>query len=397
MRASFASPRAFALSAFFLAMGICLASWISRTPSIRDGLNVSISEMGLVLFGLSVGSMTGILGAGPLIRRWDTRRVISCGLWLMVASMLVLSAGVAIQSPWFATLGFGLFGLGMGLGDIAMNLEGADVEAQTGKHLLHNLHGCFSLGTVVGAIAGISFNAIAFPIFQHLLIVAILSGVALVRLIGNVPPGFGNESETGGRGIEAPPVWKDAKLLLIGAFVLAMALAEGAANDWLPLIMVDEYGMDATVGSLIFLAFAVSMTIGRFSGGLILKHFGREAIMFASAVFGGIGLAIVIWSDSIVLAGAAVILWGLGASLGFPIALSAAGDSGPNAAARVKLVAVCGYFALLVGPPVLGFAGEEFGLRNALLIVLGLVLVAVLAAVLMTFDRTRSAAYRAKH
>lgn len=67
---------------------------------------------------------------------------------------------------------------------------------------------------------------------------------------------------------------------------------------------------------------------------------------------------------------------------------------GPNAADRVKLVAVCGYIALMVGPPVLGFAGEEFGLRSALLIVLGLVLVAVLAAVLMSLDRTRSAAVR---
>ncbi len=40
-------------------------------------------------------------------------------------------------------------------------------------------------------------------------------------------------------------MWRDRRLLLIGAIVLAMALAEGAANDWLPLLMVDGHGLDA--------------------------------------------------------------------------------------------------------------------------------------------------------
>jgi hypothetical protein len=59
----------------------------------------------------------------------------------------------------------------------------------------------------------------------------------------------------------------------------------------------------------------------------------------------------VIVAASPVPAGAAVLLWGLGASLGFPLALSAAGESGPDGTARVSLVAVIGYVAFLVGPP----------------------------------------------
>ncbi|CAM5606330.1 hypothetical protein STENM223S_03774 [Streptomyces tendae] len=48
---------------------------------------------------------------------------------------------------------------------------------------------------------------------------------------------------------------------MIGAIVLAMALAEGAANDWLPLLMVDGHGLDATVGSLVYVGFAAAMTL----------------------------------------------------------------------------------------------------------------------------------------
>lgn len=78
--------------------------------------------------------------------------------------------------------------------------------------------------------------------------------------------------------------------------------------------------------------------------------------------------------------GDAVLLWGIGASLGFPLTISAASDTGPDAPKRVSVVAITGYLAFLVGPPLLGFLGEHFGLRSAMMVVLGLVMVAALVA-----------------
>ena len=60
-------------------------------------------------------------------------------------------------------------------------------------------------------------------------------------------------------------------------------------------------------------------------------------------------------------------LLGLGAALGFPLALSAAAEGGGNSAQRVGAVAVLGYVAILVGPPALGWIGEVWGLRLAML------------------------------
>ena len=49
-----------------------MASWATRTPAIRDILSVSIAKMGGVLFGLSIGSMSGILCSAWLVKRlWD--------------------------------------------------------------------------------------------------------------------------------------------------------------------------------------------------------------------------------------------------------------------------------------------------------------------------------------
>lgn len=381
--------RRLALFAFFFFPGLAMASWVTRTPAIRDALAVNIAEMGLVLFGLSVGSMSGILISGVLVGRYGTRPVALTGLWLVVAAMTTLALGVVLASPFVVALGLGFFGFGMGISEVAINVDGADVERITGKPVLHALHGCFSLGTACGALIGIGLTAVAFPVQWHVAAVALVGLPLIPYFIRYIPHGLGKSARLKNASLEEAAgegrrrrasLFQDPRLMLIGIIVLAMALAEGAANDWLPILMVDEYGYSPSSGSLIFLGFAASMTVGRFGGGMLLQRYGRAAVIRASAIVGALGLALVIFAGDRIVAGFAVLLWGLGASLGFPVALSAAADSGPNPAAQVKAVAMVGYVAFLVGPPFLGLIGEHFGLRNAMLCVLAPVLIAALLA-----------------
>ncbi|MGW5868601.1 MFS transporter [Streptomyces sp. NPDC055239] len=369
-----------ALYLFFFLPGISMSSWVTRTPDVRDQLSVSTGQMGLVLFGLSVGSMGGILCSGRLVSRFGTRPVIALGTVLIIASMAVIGGGSSVPSAPMVAAGLCLFGAGMGAGEVAVNVDGADVERLTGTTVLTTLHGCFSLGTVIGGLAGMVATAADFPVVWHLIAVAAVSVGILVYALRAVPAGIGTSDTpraTGTAQHAGPSVWRDRKLLLIGGIVLAMALAEGAANDWLPLLMVDGHGLDAALGSLVFVGFAAAMTVGRFSGTFFLNRFGRATVVRASAISGAIGLVLVIFSDSAVVAAAAVLFWGLGASLGFPVALSAAGDSGPDQTARVSLVATIGYVAFLVGPPALGFLGDHYGLRSAMVVVLVFVAAAI--------------------
>ncbi|MFE7329547.1 MFS transporter [Streptomyces sp. NPDC057565] len=369
-----------ALFLFFFLPGIAMSSWVTRTPDVRDQLGVSTGQMGLILFGLSVGSMSGILCSGRLVSRFSTRPVIALGTGLIIVSMVVIGVGSAAPSAPMVAAGLCMFGAGMGAGEVAVNVDGADVERLTDTAVLPTLHGCFSLGTVIGGLIGMAATAAALPVAWHLTGVAVAAAGILVYALRAIPAGMGikeTSPATGTAQHSGPPVWRDRRLLLIGGIVLAMALAEGAANDWLPLLMVDGHGLDAALGSLVFVGFAAAMTLGRFSGTYFLNRFGRAAVIRASAVSGAVGLTLVIFSDSVAVAAAAVLFWGLGASLGFPVALSAAGDSGPDQTARVSLVATIGYVAFLVGPPALGFLGDHYGLRSAMLVVLVFVAAAI--------------------
>jgi cyanate permease len=60
--------------------------------------------------------------------------------------------------------------------------------------------------------------------------------------------------------------------------------------------------------------------------------------------------------------------------------MSAAADDPKTAAARVSAVATIGYFAFLVGPPVIGFLGQQIGVLNALLVTLILVALGAVVA-----------------
>ncbi len=373
--------RLWALFMFFFIPGLLMASCATRTPAIRDLLTLSTAEMGMVLFGLSIGSMSGILCSAWLVKRFGTRKVIRTTMLCAVAGMLVLSLALWLASAPLFAFGLAIFGASFGSAEVAINVEGAAVEREMNKTVLPMMHGFYSFGTLVGAGIGMAVTGFGLPAAPHILIAALVAIAPILIAIRAIPDGTGkNAAESAHSEAKGLPVWRDAQLLLIGVIVLAMAFAEGSANDWLPLLMVDGHGFSPTSGSLIYAGFTLGMTLGRFTGGWFIDRYSRVAVVRASAVMGALGIGLIIFVDSTWVAGVSVLLWGLGASLGFPLTISAASDTGPDAPKRVSVVAITGYLAFLVGPPLLGFLGEHFGLRSAMMVVLGLVMVAALVA-----------------
>ncbi|MGK9172648.1 MFS transporter [Yokenella regensburgei] len=373
--------RLWALFTFFFIPGLLMASWATRTPAIRDILSVSTAQMGAVLFGLSVGSMSGILSSGWLVKRFGTRKVIRASMTVAVAGMAILSLALWLASPLLFAIGLAFFGGSLGAGEVAINIEGAAVEREMNKTVLPMMHGFYSLGTLAGAGIGMTLTAFGTPATLHILLAAGVAITPIVMAISAIPEGTGKDTpQDKQRSKQGVPFWRDSQLLLIGMVVLAMAFAEGSANDWLPLLMVDGHGFDPTSGSLIYAGFTLGMTVGRFTGGWFIDRYSRVTVVRASALIGALGIGLIIFVDNAWVAGASVIFWGLGASLGFPLTISAASDTGPDAPTRVSVVATTGYLAFLVGPPLLGFLGEHYGLRSAMMVVLGLVMVAALVA-----------------
>ncbi|EEL5193083.1 MFS transporter [Salmonella enterica subsp. enterica serovar Enteritidis] len=373
--------RTWALFMFFFLPGLLMDSWATRTPAIRDILSVSTAEMGAVLFGLSIGSMSGILCSAWLVKRFGTRKVIRTTMTCAVGGMVILSVALWCASPLIFALGLAVFGASFGAAEVAINVEGAAVERELNKTVLPMMHGFYSFGTLAGAGVGMALTALSVPPNIHIILAAAVAIAPIFIAIRAIPDGTGkNASEDAHLQEKGLPFYRDIQLLLIGVVVLAMAFAEGSANDWLPLLMVDGHGFSPTSGSLIYAGFTLGMTVGRFTGGWFIDRYSRVTVVRASALMGALGIGLIIFVDSDWVAGVSVILWGLGASLGFPLTISAASDTGPDAPTRVSVVATTGYLAFLVGPPLLGYLGEHYGLRSAMMVVLALVILAALVA-----------------
>ena len=370
--------RAALFTAFFLT-GLSMATWVTRTPDIRDVTGASTTQMGLIIAGLSVGSMLGIAVGGPLVARQGARFVVQWGMAAIAAGVATVAVATAAHSGVLVAVGLAFIGFGMGSGEIGLNVEGVELEQRMRRTVVPSLHGCYSLGIFVGGLAGLAANAADVSPTVHLVAAAVLTAAATVWLVSNLPDATGREPARA-RSADASStrpasVWREPRTVAIAVVILGMALAEGSANDWLPLIMVDGFAVTATVGALVYAGFGGAMAIGRFTGGWFLDRFGRTPVLLASAGFAAVGVATVAFAPNAVLGGAGVLLWGLGASLGFPVALSAAGDDPVGSACRVSAVATAGYAAFLVGPPVLGFVGDHWGLRGALVLVLAMLAV----------------------
>ena len=195
------------------------------------------------------------------------------------------------------------------------------------------------------------------------------------------------------RGSRALGAWREPRTLLIGLLVLAFAFTEGTANDWIAVALVDGYDTSEAAGALAFGVFVTAMTAGRLFGGQAVDRLGRVVVLRATAALALAGLLLVVLGDAPAVALAGAALWGLGASLGFPLGISAAADDPARAAARVSVVTTIGYTAFLAGPPLIGLLAETSGILRALVVTVGaLVLGLVLAGVArpLSPDRARA-------
>ncbi|NAZ76633.1 MFS transporter, partial [Kineococcus sp. T13] len=344
-----AGRRRTALFAVFAVQGVAFASWVTRTPGIRDAVQASTSGMGLVLLGLSAGAMAGILASPGLVTRRGARSVVLSGGLLQVVGVATVAAGAGAGSAPLVAGGLALFGAGTGSAEIAVNVEGADVERALGRSVLPVLHGCFSAGTFAGALAGVALTATEVPVPVHLGAVALLLLVVVAAAVRSLPDGTGREPVRAHRTGPRPAVHRERRVLLLAVLVLGMALAEGSASDWLPLIVVDGFGLEASAGALVYAVFGLAMALGRVGGGPLVDRVGRVPVLRASAVLAAVGLLLVVLAPWALLGALGVLCWGLGAALGFPLGVSAAGDEAEGATARVSFVATGGYLAFLVG------------------------------------------------
>jgi fucose permease len=370
-----------AVAVVFAVNGLAFASWIARLPAVRDGLGLTPAQLGLLLLCGSGGAFVALPTAGPLVQRFTAARVVVGGGVVVAAGLAAVAASTTTGIVPLAALGLLATGLGIATWDVAMNVEGAAVEHRLGRTLMPRLHAGFSVGTVAGALLGAGAAAIGLPVSAQLLATAAVVLVTLaVAVRAFLPVAAEDTRAQQARGFGVRQAWREPRTLLVGLFTLAFALTEGIANDWLALALTDGHGTSDAVGALGFGAFVTAMTLARTFGGALLERYGRAAVLRALGALAAAGLLLVVAGPSLGWVVAGALLWGVGASLGFPVGMSAAADDPERAAVRVSVVSSVAYTAFLAGPPVIGFLAESFGVLRALLVVLGALAVGIAAA-----------------
>lgn len=372
-----------ALLVAFGSTGLALATYIGRTPAIRDALHASVAQMGRVIFCLSNGSVVGIPICARLVGRHGARLGILAGSMMLTGGLLLTGVGCNQHSLGVVSIALASCGAGLGFGEVAYNVEASALEAAIGRSILPSVHAAFSAGALSGGACAAAAVALNVSAPANLSAVAMLVFVAGIVVGRRVPASTGRVPRTPGRtrdGSQAPRVWSEKRTIFIGLTLLGGAFAEGTANDWLPLASQQGHHVGAAMASGLYSVFALAMMLTRISGGHLVDRFGRAPVLRIMCAVAALGMVLFIFGPNTPAIASGAALWGVGVALMFPLTLSAAGDDPDGAARRVGAVASLGYVAFLVGPAALGTVGQHWGLLHAFLPVVVCVLLAGVTA-----------------
>lgn len=409
------------LLGLFGLLGITFSSWLSRIPTVRALLDLSTAELGAVLLIGSVAALGTVTVAGAVVQRTGSRAAIAASTGILAVGYMLMGVGPQARSlPLFA-VGIALNGIAVALGNVPLNVESGRIERAIGRTVIPQFHAAFSLGAVTGTAIGAVASSRDVPIAVQFSVVAAIAvgwrlaslrgvviddasaradvrapGARVVRAarslragVGRSVPGRRSSVRAAAAAVplagrprriaSALDAWREPRTLLVGVVIMAAALSEGSANDWLSIAVVDGFGRTEAVGGAVLGVFVASMTLVRLLGTRLIDRLGRVVVLRASGLVSLVGLLAFGLAPSLPLAAVGVACWGFGAALAVPIGIAAASDDPVQAPARVAVVSSFSSVASIAAPPLLGLAAEAMGARHAL----ALIAVALVASILL--------------
>jgi MFS family permease len=144
-------------------------------------------------------------------------------------------------------------------------------------------------------------------------------------------------------------------------------MTEGAMANWASVYVKEMLGPEAQGTGYGYGLFAAFVAFGRFFGDSLKIKLGtiKVAVIFVNISI--LGLIFLVTADELWFALAGFALIGLGVSVGFPLAISAASSIDDKREASYVafffLIALIGY---LVGPPIIGFLADVTNLKTGL-------------------------------
>lgn len=371
------SPKLTIMAAFFL-QPIAFGSWLPQIPVVQERLSLGPAELAVALLGLPTGILLMLPFAGQLVGRIGSRNTLIFGFPVFLALVPLPVAAPDIVSLFLL---LALLGIGLSTIELGLNVEADVIEKRGTASIMNRCHGFWSLGIMTGSLIGAGFLALQTEPFIAIGVLSLILIPVSIVVCRALPLHDAPAVET-----RVKSSWRlpSPAILGISLFVFGITMTEGAVADWSAVYLKDEFATAGTATGMGYVVFAMMVSLGRFLGDEAKGRFGavmlaRLCLLFA---LGGMLLVVTAPATALVYVGLACV--GLGVSVGFPLAVTAAADLGDRPAAEnVAILSFIALLGFLVGPPMIGFVAEWLGLRSGLATLLPPLLLSILLAGLL--------------
>ena len=353
-------PLAWRVYAAFFLYAFAMGGIFPRLPEIQRALGVAEGAFGLALIGTACGTMVSLTFAGPFLERVGHRRAL-LGLTGLVPVFYAIAANAGGPLALFLLLLPA--GVCIGAIEIIVNLEADRVEHQTGLRFMNRAHGFWSVGFFVAGLTGAALSQLGVSPQWHLAMVVPLELAGLALLLGRFDAAPHRDTTA-----SAPAAARFARptggVMLLVAVALSAMVLEGAGADWSAIYMRDVFGAAPFMAGLAVATGAGAQAIARFFADRFVEKHQPVAVARVLLAVLGAGTAIVFAAPAAWAALLGFALMGIGTSAIFPLAMSAAAQRTDRApATNVAALAQFSFVAFLLGPPLLGYVAQAFGIR----------------------------------
>jgi MFS family permease len=360
----------------FFVYSFCMGSLPPRLPDIQRAMGIAEGALGLGLIGAALGTLVSLTFAGPLLERIGYRRSI-----LILIPLLALGYALATFATGPVAFFLLLFPVGLIVGgiEIILNLEADRTEHLMGRRIMNRAHAFWSFGFFSSGLIGAVIAQTGLSAQLHLLLMVPLVAAGVALMLGRFEPAparGGNLSEATSR-FAAPTL---AILVLVMVTLSAMIL-EGAGIDWSAIYMRDVFFVSPFLAGFAVALGAFTQATTRFFADPFVERYSPTIVARVLLSVLGAGTLLVFFATSDWMALVGFGLMGMGTSVIFPLAMSAAAQRTDRpAATNVAALAQISFVAFLLGPPLLGFIAEHWGIRWSFGIGLPLIVLSLVVA-----------------
>ena len=351
----------------FALQPLALGCWLPQIPDVQLRLGMGPAALSLALLGFPAGLLCALPFGGRIAAALGARRLILFGLPVYL-TLMPLPALAPSAPLLFAALACA--GASIALLELGLNLQADAIERSGGRLIMSACHGFWSVGIMAGSLAGAGLAMLALPAYAAVALTALFCLPVGLALAFRLPVESAHVASTNGN---AAVPWRlpGKALVAISLFTFGITMAEGAVADWSGIFLRDEFGRPSGASGLGYTAFAAMVAAGRFMGDRMKARLGAIAAARLCGALALAGIAFVLASPSAEFAIGGFALTGIGVSVGFPLAVTAAaGLTDRPPASSVAILTFIALLGFLVGPPAIGFVAEYAGVRTGLAMLL---------------------------